>query len=189
MYSRCLEDTCFRINTWITQWGYDQQRQWFCITLWRWLTLAWRLQFWGKGGWPEQECTILQNKQLDARVSSSGIKVTGDWKNNVCHVVLASHFFLWENDKVKINPFNHVMKNHICHVFLASHFFLWENDQVKMNPFNDVWRTTPVWNPQKVLISSLWEIKTVQIICLQMTWRTTSAWSVSLNHKKSKSGH
>ena len=33
-------------------------------------------------------------------------------KNHVCRVFLASHFFFVRNDKVKINPFNHVVKNH-----------------------------------------------------------------------------
>ncbi len=110
-----------------------------------------------------------------------------DRKNHVCRMFFASHFFLWENDRLKINPFNHVVKNHVCHVFVASHFFLWENDWVKINPFNDVVKNHSCMKSEKVLISSLWEIKTVQIIHLQMTWRTTSAWSVPLNRNESQS--
>jgi hypothetical protein len=106
------------------------------------------------------------------------------WKKHVCRMFLASHFFLWENYWLTLNPFNHVVKNHICRVFLASHFFLWENDWVKINPFNDVVKNHSCMKLEKVLISSLWEIKMVQIIRLQMTWRTTSAWSVPLNQKK-----
>ncbi len=63
--------------------------------------------------------------------------------------------------------------------------FLWENDRVKINPFNhDLMKKHSCMKSGTVLISSLWEIKMVQIFRSQMTWRTTSAWSVPLNWKK-----
>jgi len=63
---------------------------------------------------------------------------------------------------------------------------LWENNKLKINPFSHVLKYRSCMKLETVLILSLWEIKMVQIIHLQMTWRTTSAWSVPLNKKKPK---
>ena len=43
--------------------------------------------------------------------------------------------FLWENDKVKINPFNHVVKNHSWWFGHCSHFFFARNKDVSNYPF------------------------------------------------------
>ena len=45
--------------------------------------------------------------------------------------------FLWENDKVKINPFNHVVKNHSWWFGPCSHFFFLRNHDGSNYPFTD----------------------------------------------------
>ncbi len=45
--------------------------------------------------------------------------------------------FLWENDKVKINPFNHVVKNDSWWFGPCSHFFFLRNHDGSNYPFTD----------------------------------------------------
>jgi hypothetical protein len=45
--------------------------------------------------------------------------------------------FVWENDRVKINPFNHVVKNHSCMNPKRFSFLLIENQDCSYYPFAD----------------------------------------------------
>ena len=59
-------------------------------------------------------------------------------KNHVCRVILAFYFFLWENDKVKIYPFNQPLLMKSDMVLISS---LWEIKRLKLSIRR--WREEP----------------------------------------------